>query len=76
MSILGLKNKSREQRAKEKTDVQRTDLILAELSSGGVILTTPIAARLKARGHNNIEASKPYGRPSDPALADAARRRD
>ena len=77
MLILGLRQKSREQRAKETTDVGWADLILAELKGGSVKSTFRIAAaRSRVRGRIDIEANKSSRRAADLGLADVARRRD
>ncbi|MEP7209879.1 MAG: DUF3108 domain-containing protein [Alphaproteobacteria bacterium] len=67
VELAGFKNKTPEQRAKDKGDVQWTNMILAELDDGAVKPPLKIEARSKARGRIGIEATKLTWRPAEPA---------
>ncbi|HVY90627.1 MAG TPA: DUF3108 domain-containing protein [Hyphomonadaceae bacterium] len=58
VEIAGFKNKSAEQRAKDRGDLAWANLILAELDNGAVTPPLKLEARLKSRGKMTIEATK------------------
>ncbi len=69
VELAGFKNKTPEQRVKDKSDVQWTNMILAELDGGAVKPPLRIEARSKSHGRIGIEATKLTWRPAEPAPA-------
>lgn len=69
VELAGFKNKTPEQRAKDKKDVEWTNMILAELDGGAVTPPLKIEARSRAHGKIGIEATKLSWRAAEPAPA-------
>jgi Protein of unknown function (DUF3108) len=58
VEIAGFKNKSADQRSKDRADLEWANLILAELGGGAVTPPLKLEARSKSRGKMTIEATK------------------
>jgi hypothetical protein len=73
VELAGFKDKTQEQRAKDKKDVEWTNMILAELDGGAVKPPLKIEARSRAHGRIGIEATKLSWRAAEPAPVAPAR---
>lgn len=58
VEIAGFKNKSAEERARDKDDLVWSSMILAELDNGAVTPPLKIEARSKSRGKMTVEATR------------------
>jgi hypothetical protein len=58
VEIAGFKNKSAEQKAKDKADIKWSNIILAELNGGTLTPPIKVEARSKKRGKTTIRATR------------------
>jgi hypothetical protein len=72
VELAGFKDKTPEQRAKDRKDVVWTNMILAELDGGTVTPPVKIEARSRAHGKIGIVATKLSWRVAEPAQAASA----